>query len=354
MATTILTDALADARVLRETALANAKIALEETFQPTLQRLVSSKIQEEDEDEEQGIDIDINYGGEEEDDSVGFDSFGGDEEGGEDFEDGEYEDEEPVEEEDDLEMESLIRELEDGELEEELDDDMFAEEDDLEEGDDDYLGEGDEYLDEEDDELSEAFEDDELDEEYDDLEEGDDEEEVMAELHRIFEEEGLGDDLDLGPNDDDGGVYSLDPPSGPQFVENRRLRNENRKLRRERNNALKAVTTLKKAVNEVNLLNAKLMFTTKTLRTNDLTESQKERILNSFDRASSVREVKLVYTAIVESLNRKPKKSRKLSEGFASTSVKQINPNKQFLNESNNIVNFSRLQELAGIKQIKF
>lgn len=350
----ILKDAIADANVLRETALANAKIALEETFQPTLQRLVSSKIQEEEGDEED-INIDINYGGDEGEeesyDDMGDEGFGS-------FEDDEesYEDEgsEDMEEGDEMEMESLIRELE-GE------DDMMDEEwdeDGMEEGEEDSwsdpIEEEDDELSEMEDELSELFEeeDEELSEGEDEMmDEGDDE--SLEELYRIFEEEGLGDMLDLGQEHEDGAAFTDEPPSGPQFFESRRLRKENRKLRNERNEALKAVTTLKKALNEVNLLNAKLMYTTKALRSYDLNESQKERILNSFDRANSVREVKLVYTTIVESFNKRPIKGR-VNEGYASRSVKQVNPTKERLSENNQIANFSRLQELAGIKKIKF
>lgn len=349
----ILKEAIADANVLRETALANAKIALEETFQPTLQRLVSSKIQEEDEgDDEEDINIDINYGGADEE---SYDDESYEDEGGEGF--GSFEDDEESYEdegsEDEMEMESLIRELE-GE------DEMMDEEwDEMEEGEEDsWLDPIEEEFDE--DELSELFEEDEMmDEEDEDLTEGDDEmmdegdDETLEELYRIFEEEGLGDMLDLGPETEDGSVYTEDPPSGPQFTESRKLRKENRTLRAQRNEALKAVTTLKKALNEVNLLNAKLMYTTKALRSYDLNESQKERILNSFDRANSVREVKLVYTTIVESFNKRPIKGR-VNEGYASRSVKQINPTKERLSENTQIANFSRLQELAGIKKIKF
>ena len=102
------------------------------------------------------------------------------------------------------------------------------------------------------------------------------------------------------------------------------------------------------------MLNAKLMYTTKTLRQFNLNENQQVRILESFDRANSVREVKLVYTTIVESFNKKTIK-KKVNEGLASKTVKQINPAKRSLREgSGDIVNNSmvdRFQKLAGIKR---
>lgn len=303
----ILDDAIAEAKLLKEVAYKNAKLALEETFQPTLQRLVSDKIREEDGDEEE-VEVEPTT------DDSGFESFEDDVPA----EDDEFDSPTiPTEnyEEEDPELESYIRELEG----------MEGEEENIDEG--------------EEDSWSDPI--DESEEEDDDL---------MSELNRIFEEEGLGDDLDMGPNKEDGSVYTDNPPSGPQFVENRKLKVENKKLKQERNEALRAVTTLKKALNEVNLLNAKLMFTTKALRQFELSEGQKNRILNSFDRANSVREVKLVYTTIVESFNKKPIK--KMQEGIASKIIKQVNPKQKSLNENTNkIANFNRLQELAGIKK---
>lgn len=289
----ILAEAIADAKDLRETAVANAKIALEETFTPTLQRLVSTRIQEEDEDGE--VDIDLNFSGGE-DTAMGFDTFddGGDEES------------EPVADEDEMEMESLMRELD-------------------------------------------GMDDDEPVMEYD-------EEELEEALSRVFEMDGLGDDLDMGENHEDGSAFTENPPSGPQFLERRRLRNENAKLRsqlkklqKQLNESLRANVTYKKVLNEVNLLNSKLMYNTKVLRKFDLTEGQRERILNSFDRAGSVREVELVYTTVCEAFNKKSTKTR-MTEGFASKNVRQINPSRQ-----GNIVNeglVDRMQRLANIKRL--
>ena len=48
----LLKDAIADAKAVRETALANAKVALEEAFAPKLQSMLSHKIKEEMEDDD--------------------------------------------------------------------------------------------------------------------------------------------------------------------------------------------------------------------------------------------------------------------------------------------------------------
>lgn len=327
----ILAEAIADAKELKATALANAKIALTESFTPSLQRLVSQGITE-DEEEGEEVEIDTDMGGEEEP-AMGFDSF----EGGEE--------EEPamegIEGEDDLELESLMREL-DGE-----DDEMAMEgdefEDDMTENEDEFMEEGEE------DSWSNPID------ESDEMEYSDDE--LEEALGRVFEMDGLGDDLDRGENKEDGGVYDENPPNGPQFLENRKLRTEVKRLRTELktnqkklNESLRANITYKKVLNEVNLLNSKLMYNTKVLRKFELSEGQRERILNSFDRANSVREVELVYTTVCEAFNKKSTKS-KMVEGSASKAVKHVkpNPNGHIVNES--LV--TRMQRLANIKKFE-
>jgi hypothetical protein len=59
----LLKEAIADAKAVRETAIANAKIALEEAFTPRLQSILSQKLQQEMEDEEEA-DVNEEYGAE--------------------------------------------------------------------------------------------------------------------------------------------------------------------------------------------------------------------------------------------------------------------------------------------------
>ena len=51
----LLKEAIADAKAVRETAIANAKIALEEAFTPKLQSILSKKLQSEMEEEEDEV-----------------------------------------------------------------------------------------------------------------------------------------------------------------------------------------------------------------------------------------------------------------------------------------------------------
>ena len=52
----LLKEAIADAKAVRETALANAKMALEEAFTPKLKSMLAQKIQQEIEDEDEVAD----------------------------------------------------------------------------------------------------------------------------------------------------------------------------------------------------------------------------------------------------------------------------------------------------------
>jgi len=51
----LLKEAIADAKAVRETALANAKLALEEAFTPRLQSMLSAKLSEEEEMEDEPV-----------------------------------------------------------------------------------------------------------------------------------------------------------------------------------------------------------------------------------------------------------------------------------------------------------
>lgn len=112
-----------------------------------------------------------------------------------------------------------------------------------------------------------------------------------------------------------------------------------------------AVKVLSGRLQEVNLLNAKLLFTNKIFRKDGLTNEQKVRIVESFDRATTVREVKLVYTALVENLSTQARvfnSSRKkvVAEGLASKPTPSTAPKSEVIVE-NSVA--KRLQELAGI-----
>lgn len=123
-------------------------------------------------------------------------------------------------------------------------------------------------------------------------------------------------------------------------------------LKRELAQYREAVSHLSTRLQEVNILNAKLLFTNKMFRNQGLTNEQKVRIVESFDRATTVREVKLVYAALVENLSVAAKavnSSRKkiVAEGFASKATPTTASKKAEVIVENTVA--KRLQELAGI-----
>ena len=82
-------------------------------------------------------------------------------------------------------------------------------------------------------------------------------------------------------------------------------------------------------LNEVNLLNAKLLFTNKLFRAYGLNNEQKMKVVETFDRASNLREVKLVYSTMAETFGGNAKKNIKESKGSASKAVASTKSKKQ-------------------------
>ena len=112
--------------------------------------------------------------------------------------------------------------------------------------------------------------------------------------------------------------------------------------------ALEEVNKLRAELNEVNLLNAKLLYTNKLFRAKNLSEAQKVKVLESFDNATTVKETKLVFETLSEGIKSAPKKSINEVKGSASKAVGSINKTvKQPIVESNDMV--ARFQKLAGI-----
>jgi hypothetical protein len=117
--------------------------------------------------------------------------------------------------------------------------------------------------------------------------------------------------------------------------------------------AYKTIKSLQRTINEVNLLNAKLLFANKLFRAHNMTNEQKVKVIETLDRTKSVREVKLVFSTLAEnfkytsSSNKNAKKS--ISEGIASKVTKSTKPAqaKQVIAEN---TDFSeRFKKLAGI-----
>ena len=111
--------------------------------------------------------------------------------------------------------------------------------------------------------------------------------------------------------------------------------------------AHKAIKAMKHELNEVNLLNAKLLYVNKIFKSKSLNESQKVKVLNAFDRATSVKEVENTYKTLNESIGEASKKSSlKESVGFASKPIGSA-PARPIVEAD---IHVTRWQQLAGIK----
>ena len=139
---------------------------------------------------------------------------------------------------------------------------------------------------------------------------------------------------------------------------------ENISLKKELAEYRSAVVYLRDRINEVNLLNAKLLYTNKLFKQASLNNEQKLKVIESFDLTKSVREAKLVYATLAESFNFGGKKTvvatptnkkvvsqtvRSITEGLASKPVASTRPTKAaVLTEGAEMAN--RFKKLAGIR----
>jgi len=391
----LLREAIADAKAVRETALANAKIALEEAFTPRLQSMLSKKIAAEAEDFEE---TDAEETDHEESDYEETDHEENDleVESSEDSlapsqddavfnpseEDAEESDHEEMREEDAEESDDEMRESEDAEEEDSVEEAEDAEEEDeldLES----VLRELEADLDDNDS----------VEEEYDNnIEDGHDKDEAETpEEDKLAENDvtsGIGDaDNKVNPAANDSSKTGAQGPEGEgsdkkagdelddhetvddlteaedaeegdldldevlrALTEEEAEENdaeENEKLKAEIKEYRIVINFMRKNLNEVNLLNAKLLFSNKLFRAFGLNNNQKLKVVETFDRTTNLREVKLVYATLAESFKR-PTSKIVASKGSSSKAVRSTKPVKQeVLSEGQELRN--RFKKLANI-----
>ena len=409
----LLKDAIADAKAVRETALANAKLALEEAFTPRIQSMLSQKIQSEIEDEDEGMHGDEGEDQDEESHADGepYDEeeapevavepeegeevadLDGDEDEGmhaeeedadeeeeapevegvieidgvkyapvvseeEDEDEGVYEGEHGEEDEDegnymeDLDLEAVLAELEGETVNEEEDEDEEVKEEEEKEvdeevnendvssdigaadnkvkpeaGDSSKIGQGPEGEGKD----KESGKEDENSEVVDDLTEDLDLEEVL----KALTEEEDEDEMKKEQEDKEKEVEEQVSTLKSDLEEHRNV-----------------VKYLRGKLNEVNLLNAKLLFTNKLFRNFGLNNEQKLKVVETFDRATNLREVKLVFSTLAESFGNKvaskPSKPIKESKGSSSKPVASTKPKtEEVISEGSDMK--ARFQKLAKI-----
>ena len=118
-------------------------------------------------------------------------------------------------------------------------------------------------------------------------------------------------------------------------------------MKKELNEAVRTIKALRTELNEMNLFNAKMLYVNKIFKAKNLNEAQKTRVVNAFDRATSVKEVENTFKTLQESISVETKKSSlKESVGFASKAIGNA-PARPIV-EADTFV--TRWQTLAGIK----
>jgi hypothetical protein len=390
----MLKEAIAEAKAIKETAIANAKLALEEAFTPQMKSILSAKIQEmaleeeeameESYDEmdealgtindpdgptahgnvaeelEEEVDLDELLAEIEEERDENITEAKEEEETEEEEEEGEEEEGEPLNLED-MTDEDLKKMIEDviadmvkgGELE-------AGEE-----------GEEEEDIDMELDMGADNEEDVDLAELLREIESEESSTEILASaLRREFPNASINvqniedtDDegMEIVINDDifiaDGAYNKWDAMINDEeksfksdaelisYLKNNMLSETTNTFTAELEEAHNTINTLRTELNEINLLNAKLLYTNKIFKSKTLNESQKVKVLSSFDKATTVKEVKLVYETLNEGLK---VKTTNIRENLGSASKATVTPavtTRQPIIESNDA--FARMRALA-------
>jgi hypothetical protein len=399
----LLKEAIADAKAVKETAIVNAKAALEEAFTPYLKEKLAAKLAEMDEEDEGKetmeeadlthdtygkIDLTVDdYSDDYPKKETSISKYGDDETkkmGG-----GTVSEEEEM---DEMDLEELLRELDDMEeningtdvkdTEKELGDHgNIVAIDEAEEA------EEEEYTDEDADGIEDS-EDEEID--IENMDESDLKsfiESVIADMVAAGELEGGHEGMEGeegeehaepdadnmgGPSDHDAdnaymegkginerkkyGGNKGDVPASKRgdkkdTAEEEGVEDYKKKLKEmkeELDEAYNALTTIKTELQEVNLFNAKLLYTNKIFKAKNLTESQKVKVLAAFDKAASVKEAKLVFETLSEGM-KETKKTVNESMLRGSASKPAGVAAKAPILEVND--QFSRWQTLAGIKK---
>ena len=385
----LLKEAIADAKSVKEVAIANAKLALEEAFTPFLKDQLSAKLQEMDDEDVKKEEIEeveevTAEGKKKEDEVVKEDEVNLDEllaelensdideaknsEDKEDIKDmsqRKKDKADPMKEDErtDAEQEGY----EDG-MEDEKED-MDDEEIDLEDMSEDDLkgfiedvikdmvadGEiepGDEFVEDEvevEDSIEiEDVEDVDVDVEIDEEMKASEKNDEKVKEAKVDLDEESKKEKEEG---DDREPYSKRSKASQMTLDMSRTGKGDSQMVKELEAALASVNELKTELNEVNLLNAKLLYTNKIFKAKNLNESKKVKVLKAFDKAVSVEQAKTIFETLNEGITSTvttPSINESIKKGAASkASGLEPKANKQPIIESNDVYN--RMRTLAGL-----
>ncbi len=372
----LLTEAIADAKAVKETAIANAKLALEEAFTPHLKSMLSAKLEEMDKDE----DIDEGYDKYEEDD-VKSEEVSEEVAAVEEMtipSSGEKEEAELNEEEidEEINLDELLAELEEGE-----DKDEVKESEEIEESEEVTEAEEDETEEVEDEEAEGEMEEEEVD--LEDMTEDDlksfieDVIKDMVDAGELEAGEEMEDEMEAGAEMEDDMDIEVEDEVEPMMEEKeekKELEEMDEVSWNEKNNptrgaskkeldpkkvgqstsayavnleeVMSEVNNLKQELQEVNLLNAKLLYTNKIFKSKNLSEDKKVKVLKAFDKASTVKEAKVIFETLNEGIISKVE-TKARPKGQASKVTAPITEAKTQPIVEN--AAFARMQRLAGI-----
>ena len=381
----LLKEAIADAKTVRETAIANAKMALEEAFTPHLKSMLSAKLKEDEYEDEEEVEVPVpgdeeefdaepdaeaiaremdaeevpmdepemepEMGDEEEMEAEGVIEINGvkyapvvaEEEEENPFANGDEE-----EDMDNLDLEAVIKELE---LEISEQDDAYDEKapsdiDGLAEQDDAYPDRAPSKSDVTGDKVDGLAEGD--DEDDDDKEEVDEYNGTKAEKRarpggREASTNEQSDSSNIGNGDNVVNQASAGDEEDPGKGQVQESANA---MQKELNEYKEAVSFLREKLHEVNILNAKLLYTNRLFKEFALNNNQKLKIVETFDRAQTTREIKLVYSTLAESFTNGEIKKNRVQES-ASKKTGTTKPTQKIITEESQVAD--RFKKLAGI-----
>ena len=374
MAKELLKEAIADAKAVREVALQNAKMALEEAFDSKIKNMLSAKLAEEIEE-----DVELEEMYDEDEKSEGMS----------------YDEDDKVDEmsyDEDDSMDEVDEEINLDELMAELEEMSYDEDDDMKEGkkDDDDMKEGKK----DDDDMKEGKKDD------DDMKEGAQLDEMvglaavgsiiaaaggieailqkgragklsgkMEAVYKALEgmaagagaarrSEGKSEDETNENIDIDALIAEIESEleegkkkDDEDVKEGKKKKDDKEKeeMKEELAEALSTVQTLQSTISEMNLLNSKLLYCNKLFRANALTEAQKVKVVDALDKSTTTGEAKLVFETLQESFNFTGVEKRAIKEGLGRASkAAGTAPKKVIMESADETV--SRFQKLANIK----
>ena len=295
----LLKEAIADAKAVKEVASTNAKAALEEAFTPHLKEMFEKKLSEMEDEDENKMKT-------------------------------EAEDAELTEN----ELEELLKELE------EIEEPVMEAEEETEEEESEESEEVEIYLEDMTEEDLKKF----IEEVVDEMIEAG---ELEAGHEGMEDEAGMEmEEPEMGSEEEMSAEEEMPPMAEAEKDHEQEDTEKMKAMEEELAEAMETINTLKSELHEINLLNSKLLYTNKIFKAKNLNEAQKVKVLTAFDKAESVKEVKLVFETLNEGLEKASKKELvRESKGFASKTIGS-SP-KQPVVEVNPV--FERMRKLAGL-----